>query len=152
MIALHIGNLPPIICAAMPNLKPHTKLALAFDIGTTFSCVSYCIREPHHAPEIFPVARYAPHRFLSIFFTGHRFPSQGVCHADTKVPSVLYYDKTGSVRAAGAEVLARDVIERALTEEWSKAESLVANKIYRSYSSYSSVNLGGSFAFVRSTY
>ena len=116
----------------MPNLKPHTKLALAFDIGTTFSSVSYCIKEPHHTPEILSVARYALHRLLSIFFIGHRFPSQGVGYTDAKVPSVLYYDKTGIVRAAGAEVLAQDVNERALIEEWSKAESLVANKIYRS--------------------
>ena len=101
----------------MRNLKPHTKLALAFDIGTTYSSVSYCIKEPHHVPEVLSVARYALHRLLSILFTGHRFPSQGVAHTDAKVPSVLYYDKTGAVRAAGTEVLAQDVIERALTEE-----------------------------------
>ena len=116
----------------MPNFKLHTKLALAFDIGTTFSSVSYCIKEPRHAPKILSVARYAVHQFLSIFFTGHRFPSQGVGYTDAKVPSVLYYDKAGTVRAAGAEVLAQDAIERAMTEEWSKAELLVANRIYRS--------------------
>ena len=87
-----------------------------------------------------------------MLFTGHRFPSQGVAHTDAKVPSVLYYDKTGAIRATGAEVLARDVIERALTEDWSKAESLVANKVYRSQYSYSSVNLGGSFTFARRAY
>ena len=117
---------------AMQNIRPHTKLALAFDIGTTYSSVSYCIKEPHHGPEVLSVSRYALHRFLSIFFTSHRFPSQGVGHTDAKVPSVLYYDKTGTIRAVGAEVLARDVIKRALIEEWSKVELLVANKICRS--------------------
>ena len=108
------------------------KLALAFDIGTTYSSISYCIKDSHRVPKVLSVAKYVLHSFLSTFFTSHRFPSQGVGHTDAKVPSVLYYDKTGTVRAAGAEVLARDVIERALTEEWSKAESLVVNKIYHS--------------------
>ena len=43
-------------------------------------------------------------------------------NGDAKVPSLLYYDKSGNVRAAGAEVLNEDVIVAALTEEWTRAE------------------------------
>ena len=59
--------------------------------------------------------------------TGLRFPAQGVTCADAEVPSLLYYDKSGTVRAAGAEVLAQDIVETALMEGWTKAEWYVAN-------------------------
>ena len=39
----------------MPTLKPYTgetKLVVAFDIGTTFSGVSYCILERGRVPEV----------------------------------------------------------------------------------------------------
>ena len=57
--------------------------------------------------------------------TGPRFPSQALVGGDAKVPSLLYYDEAGNVRAAGAEVLTEHVLEAALTEEWTKAEWLV---------------------------
>ena len=44
----------------MSNLKPHTgptKLVVAFDIGTTFSGISYCIHERGRIPEILGVTR-----------------------------------------------------------------------------------------------
>ena len=44
---------------------------------------------------------------------------------DAKVPSLLFYDKSGEVRAAGAEVLTESVIETAMMEGWTKAEWLV---------------------------
>ena len=43
-----------------------TKLIVAFDIGTTFSGISYCILEQGQAPEIHGVTRQA--RFLELFF------------------------------------------------------------------------------------
>ena len=61
--------------------------------------------------------------------TGPRFPAQALVHGDAKVPSLLYYDKTGNVRAAGAEVLTESVLEAALTEEWTKAEWLALNGV-----------------------
>ena len=51
-----------------------------------------------------------------------RFPGQGDARGDAKVPSLLYYDNGGTVRAAGAEVLAESTIETALQEGWTKAE------------------------------
>jgi len=39
-----------------------------------------------------------------------------------KVPSVLYYDKQGNMRAAGAEVNSAENVERADDEEWIKIE------------------------------
>ena len=51
-----------------------------------------------------------------------RFPMMALVNGDAKVPSLLYYDKSGNVRAAGAEVLNEDVIVAALTEEWTRAE------------------------------
>ncbi|KAI9572586.1 hypothetical protein HD554DRAFT_2202484 [Boletus coccyginus] len=94
----------------MPRLKPYdgpTKLVVAFDIGTTFSGIAYCLLDQGQVPEVFGVTR---------------FPAQGQGSRDAKVPSLLYYDRNGNVRAAGAEVLTESVIESALTEEWTKAE------------------------------
>ena len=54
--------------------------------------------------------------------TALRFPKQALVNGDAKVPSLLYYDKNGNVRAAGAEVLTESVIETALHEEWTRAE------------------------------
>ena len=48
--------------------KPYageTKLVVAFDIGTTFSGVSYCILEEGQIPEITGVTRQAA-RFLEL--------------------------------------------------------------------------------------
>jgi hypothetical protein len=56
---------------------------------------------------------------------GPRFPAQTQTGGDAKIPSVLYYDKTGNIRAAGAEVLTESVLEDALNNEWTKAEWLV---------------------------
>ena len=52
----------------MPLIPPHvgeTKLVVAFDIGTTFSGVSYCILEQGQVPEVTGVTRQAV-RFLEL--------------------------------------------------------------------------------------
>ena len=59
--------------------------------------------------------------------TGFRFPAQALACGDAKVPSLLYYDKGGDVKAAGAEVLTEGIIESALTAGWIRAEWLVVN-------------------------
>ena len=56
---------------------------------------------------------------------GLKFPAQAQVNGDAKVPFLLYYDKTGCVSAAGAEVFTESVDVAALTEGWSKAEWLV---------------------------
>ncbi|KAI0804773.1 hypothetical protein BC629DRAFT_1207875 [Irpex lacteus] len=74
----------------MPAPKPYSgyirKLVLAFDVGTTFSGVSYAVLDHGEIPKIQAITRY---------------PGQE--NGDSKIPTVLYYDKDGNVRAAGAE-------------------------------------------------
>ncbi|PFH48898.1 hypothetical protein AMATHDRAFT_5370 [Amanita thiersii Skay4041] len=62
-------------------------LVIAFDIGTTFSGVSYAILEPNQVPKIHGVTQY---------------PGQ-VNGGDSKIPSIVCYDATGKVFAVGAE-------------------------------------------------
>ena len=52
------------------NLKSYTgppKLVVAFDIGTAYSGVSYCILEPGQVPEILGVMRQVLHFFVLIY-------------------------------------------------------------------------------------
>ncbi|KAG1746337.1 hypothetical protein EDB19DRAFT_1905800 [Suillus lakei] len=83
------------------------KLVLAFDVGTTFSGVSYCMLDPGEVPVIRGVARY---------------PAQEHVGGDSKIPSILYYDLQGDVRAIGAEALQEHIIEQAEDEGWVKLE------------------------------
>ncbi|KAG2126241.1 hypothetical protein DEU56DRAFT_557062 [Suillus clintonianus] len=83
------------------------KLVLAFDVGTTFSGVSYCMLDPGEVPVIRGVARY---------------PAQEHVGGDSKIPSILYYDLQGDVRAVGAEALRQNIIEQAEDEGWVKLE------------------------------
>ncbi|KAJ8595459.1 hypothetical protein M405DRAFT_759150 [Rhizopogon salebrosus TDB-379] len=83
------------------------KLVLAFDVGTTFSGVSYCILVPGEVPVIRGVSRY---------------PAQEQVGGDSKIPSIVYYDLQGQVRAVGAEALQEKIIEQAEDEEWVKFE------------------------------
>ncbi|KAG0702791.1 hypothetical protein DFH29DRAFT_804384 [Suillus ampliporus] len=83
------------------------KLVLAFDVGTTFSGVSYCILDPGEVPVIRGVARY---------------PAQEHVGGGSKIPSIVYYDLQGEVRAVGAEALQEHVIEQAEDEGWVRLE------------------------------
>ncbi|KAF8652563.1 hypothetical protein AX16_004346 [Volvariella volvacea WC 439] len=65
------------------------KLVLAFDIGTTYSGVSYCVLDPGNVPEIRNVTK---------------FPAQEGVGGDSKIPSIILYGPEGEVRAVGAEV------------------------------------------------
>ncbi|RXW25666.1 hypothetical protein EST38_g132 [Candolleomyces aberdarensis] len=67
------------------------KLLLAFDIGTTFSGISY------------------------------RYPSQEHVGGDSKIPTVIYYDKDGKPCAIGAETLKEGIEADAEEKSWSKA-------------------------------
>ncbi|KAG9312271.1 hypothetical protein JVU11DRAFT_7574 [Chiua virens] len=95
----------------MPSLQPYhglsRKLVLAFDVGTTYSGVSYCILDPGEVPKILGVSRY---------------PAQEHVGGDNKIPSILYYDRQGVVRAVGAEVLQQHIIDQAEEENWVKLE------------------------------
>ncbi|KAI0315431.1 hypothetical protein OF83DRAFT_1173828 [Amylostereum chailletii] len=62
------------------------RLVIAFDLGTTFSGVSYAVLDPGRVPEIRSVARY---------------PGQDA--GNSKVQTIIYYDSNGNVLAVGAE-------------------------------------------------
>ncbi|KAJ7141731.1 hypothetical protein C8R43DRAFT_1071627 [Mycena crocata] len=86
---------------------PTRKLVLGMDLGTTYAGMSYSLLEPGKIPSILPVTR---------------FPAQDHVGGDSKVPSVIYYDRFGSVRAVGAEALQESVVEKAEEEGWVKSE------------------------------
>ncbi|EKM78941.1 hypothetical protein AGABI1DRAFT_121289 [Agaricus bisporus var. burnettii JB137-S8] len=85
----------------------HRSLVIAIDIGTTFSGVSYAILDPGEIPKIHGVTR---------------FPGQEHVVGSTKIPSVIYYDRQGRMKAAGAEADTSAVQARAEDEGWIKAE------------------------------
>ncbi|KIM35041.1 hypothetical protein M413DRAFT_20826 [Hebeloma cylindrosporum] len=86
------------------------KLVLAFDVGTTYSGISYSILDPGMVPSIKAVTRFA---FLHPYF-----PSGG----GSKIPTVMWYDRNGNVRAAGAEATRDNIEEEAADGQWVKAE------------------------------
>jgi hypothetical protein len=49
-----------------------------------------------------------------------RYPAQE--GDDSKVPTIIYYDRTGKVRAVGAEAMRERIYEIAEDENWVKAE------------------------------
>ncbi|KAF6743411.1 hypothetical protein DFP72DRAFT_933565 [Ephemerocybe angulata] len=82
---------------------PRRKLVIAFDVGTTYSGASYSILTPGQVPEIRGVTR---------------FPAQEHVGGDCKIPSIMYYDKDGVVKAAGAEAMKEDIVAQKEDEEW----------------------------------
>ncbi|KDQ59114.1 hypothetical protein JAAARDRAFT_192659 [Jaapia argillacea MUCL 33604] len=64
------------------------KLVFGFDIGTTFSGISYSILDPGEIPTIRSVTKY---------------PGQSNSGGDSKVPSIICYDSDDSVCEVGEE-------------------------------------------------
>ncbi|KAG6919191.1 hypothetical protein DXG01_008489 [Tephrocybe rancida] len=97
--------------SATENRKPYSgltrSLVIAIDVGTTFSGVSYAILEPGEIPKIHGVTR---------------FPGQEHVAGNSKIPSVIYYDKNGKMTAAGAEADTSSVLAQAEDEGWIKTE------------------------------
>ncbi|KAF8883236.1 hypothetical protein BD779DRAFT_1444010 [Infundibulicybe gibba] len=83
------------------------RLVLAFDVGTTYSGISFSILDPGEIPEIKGVNRY---------------PGQEHVGGDSKTPTVLYYDMDGKVCAAGVEAAGEEIVDKALEHGWFKAE------------------------------
>lgn len=52
----------------------------------------------------------------------HRYPGQEHASGSSKIPSVIYYDRAGKVRAVGAEALLDSVMDVAEEERWMKVE------------------------------
>lgn len=49
-----------------------------------------------------------------------RFPGQENNASDSKIPSILYYNKNGQVMAVGAEALLPHIMDQAEDENWTK--------------------------------
>ncbi|KAK0434093.1 hypothetical protein EV421DRAFT_1841511 [Armillaria borealis] len=82
----------------------HRMLVLSFDLGTTFSGISYSILDPGVVPEINGVTR---------------FPFQDA-GSDAKIPTIMYYDALGKLKAVGAETQDPLTEETAQAEGWTK--------------------------------
>ena len=90
------------------------------------------ILDPGSAPEIKTFNRYS--RILQLFVKSglpfeapiFRFPAQEQIGGDFKIPSLIYYDCRGAVKAVGAEALRGVINVRAADEKWTKAEWLVS--------------------------
>ncbi|KAF8675525.1 hypothetical protein AX14_005094, partial [Amanita brunnescens Koide BX004] len=83
------------------------KLVMAFDVGTTYSGASYAVLDPGLVPEIHGVTR---------------FPAQQKVGGDSKIPTIVYYDKEGALRAIGAEATEDEFLEEADQNEYTRVE------------------------------
>ncbi|KAK7032185.1 hypothetical protein VNI00_013359 [Paramarasmius palmivorus] len=83
------------------------KLVIAFDVGTTYSGASYAILDPGLPPVIEGVTS---------------FPGQLSTRGDSKIPSVIWYDQDGNVRAVGSEAADEAFLELADDEDFIKVE------------------------------
>ncbi|KAJ6493407.1 hypothetical protein C8R45DRAFT_186846 [Mycena sanguinolenta] len=90
--------------------KPYSgarALVFGIDVGTTYSGLSYSILEPGQVPVIRPITR---------------FPGQQDVGGDSKVPTSIFYDREGIVRAEGADTTLAASIEKAEEEGWVHAQ------------------------------
>ncbi|KAF8168571.1 hypothetical protein BJ912DRAFT_862749 [Pholiota molesta] len=83
------------------------KLVLAFDVGTSYSGISYSVLDPGKVPEIKGVTR---------------FPAQEQVNGASKIPTIVYYDQSGKIRAVGAEAASEVIYVQAEEEKWVKVE------------------------------
>lgn len=110
-----------------PYHGTHRKLVLAFDIGTTFSGISYSILDPGEVPKSLGVRRYVPclspnDENSTLTTTARSFPGQEDSAGDSKIPSVICYDKAGHVRAVGAEAQLLHILDAVEDEGWYRVE------------------------------
>ncbi|KAJ6473427.1 hypothetical protein C8R47DRAFT_1145478 [Mycena vitilis] len=94
----------------MISRKPYSgprALVFGIDVGTTFSGLSYSILEPGQTPVIRPITR---------------FPGQQDVGGDSKVPTSIFYDREGIIRAEGAETMRPQCRDEAQDEGWELAQ------------------------------
>jgi len=51
-----------------------------------------------------------------------RFPAQETISGASKIPTIIYYDSNGNVKAVGAEATKEGIYDAALEGNWYKAE------------------------------
>ena len=100
------------------------QLVLAFDIGTTFSGISYCVLESGQKPKVCSVSRYAMEEAPSspYLWQSFRYPGQEHVSASCKIPTILCYNAQGRMCAAGAEALLPESSEHVEEGEWTRVE------------------------------
>ncbi len=113
--------------ARKPYNGSRRKLVIAFDIGTTYSGVSFSILDPGIPPVIQGVHKYVLSlnflwRVVLLLCGVYRFPAQQEVGGSAKIPSVIYYDNEGNVRAIGAEAVDNAFQDEAEDEGYIKAE------------------------------
>jgi hypothetical protein len=59
-----------------------------------------------------------------------RYPGQEHVAGNSKIPSIMYYDKHSKVMAAGAEADNASIISQAEDEDWIKTELYVCIPVY----------------------
>ncbi len=116
----------PVLPARKPYTGAFRKLVVAFDVGTTYSGVSFAILDPGLVPVIQGVTRYDS-LFLSSSTTRlshsfRRYPAQQKVGGDSKIPTIIYYDAQGDVKAVGAEAIDEAFLEKAEDEGYTKVE------------------------------
>ncbi|PFH47737.1 hypothetical protein AMATHDRAFT_6474 [Amanita thiersii Skay4041] len=79
---------PPLRFIRKPYQGDKRKLVISIDVGTTYSGVSYAVLDPGQPSQIQSVTQY---------------PGQGHIGGDSKIQSVVMYDKDDKVVAVGAE-------------------------------------------------
>ncbi|KAF9025399.1 hypothetical protein BDZ89DRAFT_1182812 [Hymenopellis radicata] len=100
--------------ARKPYNGTRRKLVIAFDIGTTYSGVSFSVLDPGIPPIIQGVNKNVLFSIL--------FPAQQEVGGSAKIPSIIYYDNEGNVRAVGAEAVDNAFQDEAEDEGYIKAE------------------------------
>lgn len=68
-----------------------------------------------------------PGCILILLLTLLRFPGQEHVAGNSKIPSIMYYDRDGNMKAAGAEADGASVIAQAEDEQWVKTELCVSS-------------------------
>jgi hypothetical protein len=89
-----------------------------------WSHCNHSVLDPGQVPEIKGVTRSAVYFgiFIGCSSYGCRFPAQEHISGASKIPTVIYYDQSGKVRAVGAEAMKESVYVIAEEESWLKAE------------------------------
>ncbi|KAL5485834.1 hypothetical protein ACEPAI_6876 [Sanghuangporus weigelae] len=95
----------PRILNPQPYKGHHKELIIGIDVGTTFSGVCYAFLRPGEIPQIHSVTRFTDQT-----------------SGDSKIPSIMYYDKGMEMKAAGATAATEDTDVEAECEGWLKVQ------------------------------
>jgi len=63
---------------------------------------------------------------INLFIPLCRFPANEYVSGASKIPTIIYYDRAGNIRAVGAEAVKEGIYEIVEDEHWVKAEWYVS--------------------------